>query len=122
MSIEILVILGLAVHQVLTLWFNGSIFLPIRRLLMRIHPLVAEGINCPICMSVWAGAFSLVLWFLVPHGQYLIYLLAAVDISGLAQSYVSRGTPPITQPVANEPPSMQQRVQQARAELRVGGR
>lgn len=84
MSLESLVMLGLATHEAVNLWFNGSIFQALRRWLSARHAILREGVNCPTCMSVWGGALMLACWF-VPYARVLVWLLAAIDLGGLVQ-------------------------------------
>jgi len=46
---------------------------------------VREIITCPWCAGVWTAMLIIVLYFLVPYGKLLIYLLA---ISGVASFFV----------------------------------
>lgn len=129
MSIETLVILGLAIHEALQLWFNGSIFVPVRQALMwprtkrpkvLVFGLLYELVNCPVCMSVWVGGFILSVWFLVPKGHYLIWLLAAIDIAQLSQALTVVRMPAAAPPSA--PPSQAQAPRRPQVDLKVGGR
>lgn len=82
MGVIDLVVAGLATHQVVVLWFNGSLLIRLRQQLSRIHPIIREGQRCPVCVSVWCGIAVVGLWEMLPT---LVWVLAVIDVAGLVE-------------------------------------
>ncbi len=81
-------ILILASYRMTRILVFEKIFKYFRDVLKRREDLYIVGtlssiITCPWCLGVWVTLFIIVLYFLVPYGDLLVYVLALAGIASL---------------------------------------
>lgn len=85
-----LLIMSLATYRLTRILVFDKIFKLMRdfirsRARLRIFYVIREIITCPWCAGVWVAPVIVALYYLVPYGRLLVYLLA---ISGIASFFV----------------------------------
>ena len=71
-----LAMLSVAAHSLWFIWLTQEIARPFRDRLSRCGRWMKYLANCPICVSVWAGAAALGLWLAGTPGRAILLVLA----------------------------------------------
>jgi hypothetical protein len=75
MTLTDLLILGAAVHRLVSIWLREEIARPLREWMQRRWRWVAYLAGCPLCLSVWAAVACVALWY---RGKVVGFLVVAV--------------------------------------------
>jgi hypothetical protein len=86
-----LVLLGLAVQRLTSLWFGAYVFAWLREWIAKQSPLMFIGANCGLCISSWMAAIAYGLWCLGAYGLVLLTILALGSLASFVNSW-NRGT------------------------------
>jgi hypothetical protein len=87
-----LIVMVLATHRALGLWFGQTILAYPRAWLTKLK--LGALVNCPICMSVWVGSGVATLWWLGGFwGQLWVWGIALSGAAELVQVWSTRYPP-----------------------------
>lgn len=71
-----LLLIALAAHRLWATWLYMEVARPLRERVMRLGPKFAYGASCTFCVSAWAGAAAVGLWYSGSWGRVAILALA----------------------------------------------
>lgn len=91
-----LFVLILAAHRLMFMWLTQDIFRAVRTWIGKLGPRVHFAIHCPVCVSFWAGAAVLGLWYAGWYGQAVDWVLAISLGGALLETVISRLQTPTT--------------------------
>lgn len=87
MDLLTLVILGLATHRLTVLWFLQGILTPIHDWMAKHSPLVALGVNCPLCVSTWFGLLMYGIGMTSSIGFIIVSIIAVGSVAHIINSF-----------------------------------
>ena len=84
MSLTDLLILGAAVHRLVSIWLREEIARPSREWMQRRHRWVAYLAGCPLCLSVWAAIACTGAWYRGGRVGWLVVAVLAISEAAIA--------------------------------------
>jgi hypothetical protein len=84
MSLTDLLILGAAVHRLVSIWLREEISRPLREWAQRRSRRIAYLAGCPLCLSVWASVACLGAWYRGGRLGWVAVAVLAVSEAAIA--------------------------------------
>ena len=89
---EYLIYVALAAHYVTYVVTGSELFTRVRFLLSGV-PLAGQLVTCYNCFAIWAGAFTLILWYIGGYARYFVFACAVATAVQFIYQFRERTLP-----------------------------